>query len=160
MDLSKLIHEFVKVVTWISCPLPKKTEVWSRFESFLKLLLWSKGAFGLLVCISFISMTSISAFSNITIHPDHLCILHHYGTKSPVRGKRTSMQVCPHFFPRIFSPICTYPWCQMQLRTLQTTFKTFYFQVSLVYIHCNFLHNLEHFASVFLVCDYFLFQAD
>ena len=51
MDLPKLIHGFVKVVTWIcqNCSmyfsafaLQNQTEVWPRFQSVLKLLLSTK----------------------------------------------------------------------------------------------------------------------
>ena len=58
MDLSKLVHGFVKVVTWIckvvtwscqSCSMyfppfaKQKTRwVWPRYQSLLKLLLWTK----------------------------------------------------------------------------------------------------------------------
>ena len=46
IDLFKLFHRFVKVVLCISrSPFAKqnKAEVWQRFQSFLKLLLWTKG---------------------------------------------------------------------------------------------------------------------
>ena len=52
IDFYELLHGFVKVVTWIcqSCstyfsPLAKQnhTEVWPRFQSLLKLLLWTTG---------------------------------------------------------------------------------------------------------------------
>ena len=48
-DLSKVLHGFIKVVTWIFCfmfflPFGKQnqTDVWPRFQSLLKLLLWNK----------------------------------------------------------------------------------------------------------------------
>ena len=52
LDLSKWLHGFVKVVMWI-CPScstyfltfvkQDQAEVWPRFQSLLKLLLWTKG---------------------------------------------------------------------------------------------------------------------
>jgi len=49
MDLLKLLHGFVKVVTWI-CAMyfspfvkQKQSDVWPIFQSLLKLLLWIKG---------------------------------------------------------------------------------------------------------------------
>ena len=47
MDLSKLLHGFVKVFTWILSMyfshFANKAEVWPTFQSLLKLLLWTKG---------------------------------------------------------------------------------------------------------------------
>ena len=84
MDLSKVLHGFVKVVMWIcqSCfmyfspfAIQNQTEVWPGFQSFLKHLLWTKGlgrvkvlyASGLGQCLYFIhgSRLEIFTFPNV-----------------------------------------------------------------------------------------------
>ena len=71
INFYKLLYGFVKVVTWIcqSCsthfsPLAKQnhTEVWPRFQSWLKLLLWTNGVEWVKVVNAWVHCASANVF--------------------------------------------------------------------------------------------------
>ena len=94
------------------------------------------------------SLESISAFSNITIHPDH-----HNDTKTPVSGLQC---MCVLIFSQgfflqfaqILDAKCS--WEHFKPHSKLFTFNVlFASKVSLVYIHCIFLQNLKHLRQFF-----------
>ena len=99
IDFYELLHGFVKVVTWIcqSCstyfsPLAKQnhTEVWPRFQSLLKLLLWTNGVEWVKVVNAWVHC----AFGNVFLYILFFCISpHNRSSSSSLKVKSLKLQI-------------------------------------------------------------------